>query len=234
MNRVGREKKIGIPDYFPLILPRKSAKRGFVERAAFGDDIAPRDQMAGRAAGTARSRRQSRTTIPPRNRRPTDRWPDGASCLPSQNDARPRRHSAAAARRAISVLVDCDRECRVARVPPSATFRELHALANGEDRQPAIERVFGRQRIPICRATNRAFPRSTDRAPAGAGILGNVAAASEEECVHLVERHRVAGGVLDLDLGMGRQDWIEPLFIAASNPAGKIRHRRTCDCWREV
>jgi hypothetical protein len=107
-------------------------------------------------------------------------------------------------------------------------------LQMAKDRQPAIERVFNGSEFPFVARQIGLFQDRRVGHRLAQEFLGNVAAAGEEECVHLVERHRRAGGVLDLDLWMGRQDWIEPLFIAASNPAGKIRHRRTCDCWRVV
>ena len=106
----------------------------------------------------------------------------------------------------------------------------LKPLANGEDRQPALERFLHGGKFPA--VTFRVDPFVQHRRIENLlaqEFRRNIGTTCEQETIYLVQAKISTSRIPDFDFGMLAENRAKPFCILRSYPRSQIWHRQICD-----
>ena len=105
---------------------------------------------------------------------------------------------------------------------------KLHALADGEDRQIALEGIFRRGEFP---AVPFRIDVGVDNGRVGHRLIekfwGDIGAAGQEQAVHFLKGDFLGPGIPKPHVRVLPKGATKPFLVFGSNPGGHVRHGRT-------
>src|SRR5881397_3629228 len=123
------------------------------------------------------------------------------------------------------VAFDIELQCAA-----KGNIEELKPLANGEDRQPALERFLHGGKFPaVALRINLFIQERRIENFLAQEFRRNIGTAGEQESIHLVQANISISAIPEFDFGMPAEDRAKPFCIFRSYPCGQIWHRRICD-----
>lgn len=106
-------------------------------------------------------------------------------------------------------------------------IQDLNTPANGENRQPARDRLRNRLELPAVALWIKIIFVDQGRIDIflAQKFGGDVRAACQEQSVHLVHRNIAFARIENMDVRMLRKKWSKPFFVFRAHPGGKIGHK---------
>ena len=123
------------------------------------------------------------------------------------------------------VAFDIELQC-----PAKGDIEHLKPLANGEDRQPALERFLHGGKFPaVALRINLFIQERRIENFLAQKFRRNIGTAGEQESIHLVQANISISRIPDFDFGMLTENRAKPFCIFRSYPRGEVGHEAICD-----